>query len=172
MFVRSSVDRSVHHTWLRTQLMSELRLVSMALSTPNFGSNYVWENISAFSPRFLPFAKCCWTRWSESWSHVQNRRGIKLTRPDTRNKMRLVCVLFTFESNTGHTDGPTDTTSYRDATAHLKIGVPNLKSALWWIGHTMIKLGVALPFDLFFFDWYLLIKSDNAWKFRKPLLFD
>ena len=38
--------------------------------------------------------------------------------------MRLVCVLFTFENNTGHTDGRTDgrtdTTSYRDATAHLK----------------------------------------------------
>ena len=42
--------------------------------------------------------------------------------------MRLVCVLFTFENNTGRTYGPTDgptdrrtdTTSYRDATAHLK----------------------------------------------------
>ena len=38
--------------------------------------------------------------------------------------MRLVCVLFTIENNTGHTDGRTDrrtdTTSYRDATAHLK----------------------------------------------------
>ena len=46
------------------------------------------------------------------------------TRPDTRHKMRLVCVLFTFENNTGPTYGPTDrrtdTTSYRDATAHLK----------------------------------------------------
>ena len=46
------------------------------------------------------------------------------TRPDTRHKMRLVCVLFTFENNTGQTDGPmdgrTDTTSYRDAMAHLK----------------------------------------------------
>ena len=30
------------------------------------------------------------------------------TRPDTRHKMRLVCVLFTFENNTGHTDGRTD----------------------------------------------------------------
>jgi len=30
------------------------------------------------------------------------------TRPDTRHKMRLVCVLFTFENNTGRTDGPTD----------------------------------------------------------------
>jgi len=55
--------------------------------------------------------------------------GIPKTRPDTRRKMRLVCVLFTFENNTGQTDGPTDgptdgrtdTTSYRDATAHLKI---------------------------------------------------
>ena len=50
------------------------------------------------------------------------------TRSDTRHKMRLVCVLFNFQNNTGHTDlltdgrtdGPTDTTSYRDATAHLK----------------------------------------------------
>ena len=49
-------------------------------------------------------------------------------RPDTRHKMRLVCVLFTFEKNAGptdlRTDGPTDertdTPSYRDATAHLK----------------------------------------------------
>ena len=51
-----------------------------------------------------------------------------LTKPDTRHKMHLVCVLFTFENNTGRTygrtygptDGRTDTTSYRDATAHLK----------------------------------------------------
>ena len=36
--------------------------------------------------------------------------------------MRLVCVLFTFENNTGQTDGRTDgpTDSYRDATAHLR----------------------------------------------------
>ena len=51
----------------------------------------------------------------------------KITRPDTRHKMRLVSVLFTFENNTGpsygRTDGRTDTTSYRDATAHLKTTV-------------------------------------------------
>ena len=41
---------------------------------------------------------------------------VTATRPDTRHKMRLVCVLFPFEKNTGRTD----TTSYRDATAHLK----------------------------------------------------
>ena len=35
-------------------------------------------------------------------------KGKKETRPDTRHKMRLVCVLFTFENNTGHTDGRTD----------------------------------------------------------------
>ena len=48
------------------------------------------------------------------------------TRPDTRHKMRLLCVIFAFENNTAPTDGPTDlqtdgrtdTTSYRDATAH------------------------------------------------------
>ena len=54
------------------------------------------------------------------------------TRLDTRHKMRLVCVLFTFENNTGRTygqidgqtDRPTDwrmdTTSYRAAMVHLK----------------------------------------------------
>ena len=26
------------------------------------------------------------------------------TRPDTRHNMHLVCVLFNFENNTGHTD--------------------------------------------------------------------
>ena len=34
--------------------------------------------------------------------------------------LRLVCVLFTFENNAGPMDLRTDTTSYRDATAHLK----------------------------------------------------
>ena len=47
-----------------------------------------------------------------------------MTRQDTRNKIRLVFVLFTFENYTGQTDEPTDgrtdTTSYRDAAAHLK----------------------------------------------------
>ena len=33
---------------------------------------------------------------------------IQVTRPDTRHKMRLVCVLFTFENNTGHTNRRTD----------------------------------------------------------------
>ena len=31
-----------------------------------------------------------------------------LTRPDTRHKMRLVCVLFTFENNGAQTDLRTD----------------------------------------------------------------
>ena len=30
------------------------------------------------------------------------------TRPDTRHKMRLVCVLFTFENNMGQSDERTD----------------------------------------------------------------
>ena len=30
------------------------------------------------------------------------------TRPDTRHKMRLVCVIFNFENNTGRTYGRTD----------------------------------------------------------------
>ena len=45
------------------------------------------------------------------------------TRPDTRHKMRLVRVRFTFEKKHGtdrRTNGWTDTTSYRDATAQLK----------------------------------------------------
>ena len=54
------------------------------------------------------------------------------TRPDTRHKMRLVCVFSSFENNMGRTDlrtdgqtdrrtdRRTDTASYRDSTAHLK----------------------------------------------------
>ena len=38
---------------------------------------------------------------SEKWRRER-------TRPNTRHKMRLVCVLFTFENNTGPTDGQTD----------------------------------------------------------------
>ena len=34
--------------------------------------------------------------------------GWQRTRPDTRHKMRLVCVLFTLENNTGQMVGPTD----------------------------------------------------------------
>ena len=33
---------------------------------------------------------------------------VSTTRPDTRHKMRLVCVFFTFQNNTGQTDGRTD----------------------------------------------------------------
>ena len=75
-------------------------------------------------------------------SYEKNRKivthlmRISLTRPDTRHKIRLVCVLFTFENNWGRTDRPTDrptdgrtdgrtdrrtdTPSYRNATAFLK----------------------------------------------------
>ena len=45
--------------------------------------------------------------------------------------MRLVCVLYTFENNTGHTDLRTDTTSYRDKTAHLKRGSDYLNMGLF-----------------------------------------
>ena len=59
---------------------------------------------------------------------IKNDTNDRKTRADTRHKMRVVCVLFTFENNTGRTDlrtegqtdGRTDTTSYRDARAHLK----------------------------------------------------
>ena len=37
---------------------------------------------------------------------LETERKRKKTRPDTRHKMRLVCVLFTFEKKHG-TDGPT-----------------------------------------------------------------
>ena len=49
----------------------------------------------------------------DSWSlrdvitQIRNRDS-RITRPDTRHKMRLVCELFTFKNNTGHTDGRTD----------------------------------------------------------------
>ena len=38
----------------------------------------------------------------------EGKQAEKETRPDTRHKMRLVCVLFTFENNRGRTDGRTD----------------------------------------------------------------
>ena len=43
-----------------------------------------------------------------------NHASLSKTRPDTRHKMLLVlvCVLFTFESNMGPTDGPTDLRTY------------------------------------------------------------
>ena len=49
--------------------------------------------------------------------------------------MRLVCILSTFKNDAGQTDlqtdlrtyGRTDTTSYRDATAHLKIKSHDLR---------------------------------------------
>ena len=50
----------------------------------------------------------------ESENHPQviskktNFDGLKKTWPDTRHKMRLVGVFFTFENNTGQTDGRTD----------------------------------------------------------------
>ena len=40
--------------------------------------------------------------------YIHTRQNYEKTRPDTRHKMRLVCVLFTFEINTGRTCGPTD----------------------------------------------------------------
>ena len=69
-------------------------------------------------------------RVRERWKKRREKTKETKTRPDTRHKMRLLCVLFTFENNTGPTDGSsdgprdgrTDTTSYRNATAHLKRG--------------------------------------------------
>ena len=42
------------------------------------------------------------------YSYFVNDEIMIRTRPDTRHKMRLVCVLFLFEDNTGHTDLRTD----------------------------------------------------------------
>ena len=42
----------------------------------------------------------------------------KKTRPDTRHKMRLVCVLFTFQNNTGRTYGHTDIRTYGPTDGH------------------------------------------------------
>ena len=55
--------------------------------------------------------------------------------------MRLECVIFTFENNYGPTDGRTDrrtdTTSYIDATAHLKTNrqaqPPPCSTARYWV---------------------------------------
>ena len=41
-------------------------------------------------------------------STMRQRRQQQQTRPETRHKMRLVCVLFTLENNARRTDGPTD----------------------------------------------------------------
>ena len=43
---------------------------------------------------------------------------MKKTRPDTRHKMRLVCELFTFKNNTGHTDPRTDVPTDRRTDGH------------------------------------------------------
>ena len=62
------------------------------------------------------------------------------TRPDTRHKMRLVCVLFTLENNTGRTDLRTDlwtdlrTDGRTDTTAPLKTHLKKIKRVmLEWI---------------------------------------
>ena len=58
-------------------------------------ANNQWDNITQGRP--LPV------------THPGKKREKKeRTRPDTRHKIRLVCVLFTFEKNRGRTDGPTD----------------------------------------------------------------
>ena len=63
----------------------------------------------------FPLRHCSFTVFSVSSPLFQHPRflvmhndGCIVTRPDTRHKMLLVCVLFTFENNTGQTDGPTD----------------------------------------------------------------
>ena len=91
------------------------------------------EEIDEFHQTFLLMFEAEQRHALRFWIRVSianesQRKGEDKTRPDTRHKMRLVCVLFTFENNTeptdGRTDGPTDRrtdiTSYRDATAHLK----------------------------------------------------
>ena len=40
--------------------------------------------------------------------NIVSGMAYKATRPDTRHKMRLVSVLFTFKNNTGPNYGPTD----------------------------------------------------------------
>ena len=82
-------------------------------------------------------------------------RNADVTRPDTRHKMRLVGVLFTFENNWGRTDGRTDrrtdTPSYRDATAHIKrqSNFENADSLLCFSVLTRIGLFSVLQFVLF-----------------------
>ena len=74
---------------------------------------------------FMQFHRIRYARFSCVYRLSLVNKGNKRTRPDTR---RLVCVLLFFENNAGRTDLRrhlrtdlrTDTTSYRDATAHLK----------------------------------------------------
>ena len=52
-----------------------------------------------------------WQRLNEEMARkirIRKLMNIEKTRPDTRHKMRRGCVLFTYENNTGQTDGPTD----------------------------------------------------------------
>ena len=81
---------------------------------------------------------------------MRHRQSNLVTRPDTWYKMRLVCVLFTFENKTGQTDRRTDTTSYRDPTAHLKkdcmvfIFVGNFCMALFNVNYLLINHHLSL----------------------------
>ena len=47
----------------------------------------------------------CTIAYARVLSMLRNVYTVYETRPDTRHKMRLVCVLFTFENNTGRADG-------------------------------------------------------------------
>ena len=101
------------------------------------------------------------TMMSALWSRIE------------KNKMRLVCVLFTFENNTGptdgRTDGPTDrrtdTTSYRDATAHLK--KTNLKMAR--AGASVFNNSIVLWFHPF--DTYECVFSSLSLRNRTSFFF-
>ena len=59
---------------------------------------------------FLPFLirRLLDLELERRYKSFRNVNRSKKTRPDTRHKMRLVCLLITFENNTGRMDGPTD----------------------------------------------------------------
>ena len=56
----------------------------------------------------FPCHRECPTSLTNEVSMKNREEGKKKTRPDTRHKMRLVRVRFTFENNTGRTYGRTD----------------------------------------------------------------
>ena len=98
-----------YNRFLHSQL--EFHLLSVAS-----GSEWVLSDVSA--NRIKRTAKVFLALRIRTIKTVTNERmknektKEKETRPDTRHKMRLVCVLFTFENNAGptdlRTDGPTD----------------------------------------------------------------
>ena len=75
-----------------------------------FAFGLVWRSTS--KAEMIKVVKSTEKEWRKGKEKTCRREWREKKRPDTRRKMRLVCVLITFENNTGpsygRTDGPTD----------------------------------------------------------------